>query len=63
MKLSDTVSGLHDDLKRIDDNELVSITFTGITWKMKISSLIKIFEYANKYFEEKKAQSQDRLLQ
>lgn len=56
MKLSETVSGIYNDLKGIDENQLITITFAGISWKMKISSIIKIFEYANKYIEEKKAQ-------
>ncbi len=55
MKISETVSGIYTDMQNVDGNEIVSITFAGLTWKLKVSSLIKIFEYANKYFEGKKA--------
>lgn len=55
MKLSETISGMWGDLQNVSESEMISITFAGITWKMKISSFKKIFEYANKYIESKKA--------
>lgn len=54
MKISETADNMYKDMQNIDGKELVSITFAGITWKMQLSSLIKIFEYANKYFESAK---------
>ncbi len=57
MKISDTADNMFKDMLNIDGKEIVSITFAGITWKMQLSSLIKIFEYANKYFESNKPQS------
>ena len=56
MKISETADNMYKDMQNIDGKELVSITFAGITWKMQLSSLIKIFEYANKYFESKNPQ-------
>jgi len=54
MKISETIAAMYKDMENVDDNEPVSITFAGITWSMKISSIKKIIEYANKYFESKK---------
>lgn len=41
MKISETIADINEDLQKVDDKEIVSITFTGITWKLQISSLKK----------------------
>jgi len=54
MKLSETISKLYDDLSKCGENELVGITFAGITWKLEAKSLMKILVHANQKLESQK---------